>query len=270
MELVKERKSVKLLILCMVAILSIFVLAKITTSNEFYANSIASLDEKRTTVMELTAASTAVSAAITLLPGDVATPIAEKLADLSTYFLVVICAIYLEKFLLSVTGYVTFVILIPIACACLAINLWANQKVLKEIALRLCVFGMAIVLIIPASIKISNLIENTYDASIQTTLETAKQSIQEMEETTEAAQETEEKGFLLGLVSKVTEGISNTVTNVSEKVQHVLNNFIEALAVMLVTSCIIPVLVILFFVWISKLLLGINLDAWREHGFFTR
>ena len=40
------------------------------------------LAEKQETVLELTAASTAASAAITLLPGDTATPIAEKLAEI--------------------------------------------------------------------------------------------------------------------------------------------------------------------------------------------
>ena len=64
-------------------------------------------------MLELTAASTAASAAITLLPGDTATPIAEKLADLSGYFLIVLCAIFLEKYLLTITSYVSFTILIP-------------------------------------------------------------------------------------------------------------------------------------------------------------
>lgn len=39
----------------------------------------AALEEKQTTVLELSAASAAASAAITLIPGDVATPIADKL-----------------------------------------------------------------------------------------------------------------------------------------------------------------------------------------------
>ncbi len=56
---------------------------------------------KKTTALELTAAATAASAAITLIPGDAGTPIADKLADLSSYFLIVVCAIYLEK----ISGY---------------------------------------------------------------------------------------------------------------------------------------------------------------------
>ena len=39
----------------------------------------------------------------------------------------------------------------------------------------------------------------------------------------------------------------------------VLNRFLEALAVMLVTTCLIPILVLLFFVWLVKLILGVEL-----------
>ena len=75
------------------ALASIFGVAKLTTDPAFYQKSIAALEEKQETVLELTAASTAASAAITLLPGDTATPIADKLADLSGYFLIVRCGI---------------------------------------------------------------------------------------------------------------------------------------------------------------------------------
>ncbi len=84
------------------ALASIFGVAKLTTDPAFYQKSIAALEEKQETVLELTAASTAASAAITLLPGDTATPIADKLADLSGYFLIVLCAIFLEKYLLTI------------------------------------------------------------------------------------------------------------------------------------------------------------------------
>ena len=45
-----------------------------------------------------------------------------------------------------------------------------------------------------------------------------------------------------------------------QNVENVLNNFIEALAILLVTSCLIPILVLIFFVWLVKMLLGLNID----------
>ena len=76
MENEKQKKILFALIPIVIALLSFFVIARFTSSTEFNAKTIQSLDDKKTTVMELAAASTAASAAITLIPGDVGTPIA--------------------------------------------------------------------------------------------------------------------------------------------------------------------------------------------------
>ena len=91
----------KIAALLLLGVLSFCWAAPFMTQPEIYQRSIDSLQAKQETVLELTAASTAASAAITLLPGDTATPIADKLADLSGYFLIVLCAIFLEKYLPS-------------------------------------------------------------------------------------------------------------------------------------------------------------------------
>lgn len=257
MKYFEKRTLLLAIILLILALLSATVVSKVASSTEFHQASLEALDENQTTVMELAAASTAASAAITLIPGDVATPIAEKLADLSSYFLLVLCAIYLEKYLLTVTGYAAFHILIPIACVCGSLFVFLRWNILREIAKRLAIFSIAIFLVIPASLKISALIEETYSASIEQTLETAKQATTEIESSADG--EETEQGLLSGWLSKVTDGISDVATGVSEKVGDLLNDLIEALAVMLVTSCVIPILVLLFFVWIIKILIGIEI-----------
>ena len=79
-----KQKCISAAVLLLVAILSITVVGKYVSAPENHQKTIASLDEKKQTVMELTAASTVTSALITLLPGDTATPIAEKMADVAS------------------------------------------------------------------------------------------------------------------------------------------------------------------------------------------
>ncbi len=246
--------------LILAALLSVFVLTKYATSPESHRATIEALEDKRTTVMELTAASTAASAAITLLPGDAATPIADKLADLSTYFLLVLCAIYLEKYLVIITGYASFLFLIPAACGLLAVDTFRRSGVLRSISLRLLALAAAIFLVVPASVQASNLIEAVYDSSIQSTLDSARETTEAIEDQTEGAEES--GGLLSGLLSTVKGGVSGAV----DAAENVLNRFIEALAVMIVTSCVIPILVLFFFVWVIKLILGVELPPIRrEH-----
>ena len=275
MENEKQKKILFALIPIVIALLSFFVIARFTSSTEFNAKTIQSLDDKKTPVMELAAASTAASAAITLIPGDVGTPIANKLADLSSYFLIVLCAIYLEKYLVTITGYAAFKILVPIACVFFSGYLLWRKEILRVVAQKFLLFGLAVYLVIPASVKVADMIETTYASSIESTIETAKQTTDEIESETGESGQVDDKssneksqsdsdsdskenagGFFSGLFNKVQEGVSTATANV----ENVLNNFIEALAILLVTSCLIPILVLIFFVWLVKMLLGLNID----------
>lgn len=265
----KYRKILFVILPLIIALLSFFVVARYTSSPEFNKKTIQSLDDKKTTVMELTAASTAASAAISLIPGDGGTPIAEKLADLSSYFLVVICAIYLEKYLVTITGYAAFSILIPLACVLFSAYFLWNRDGFRILAEKLLLFGLAVYLVIPASVKVADMIDATYQSSIESTIDSAKQATDEIESETDTEESTNgssndtkstvKKGLLSGIVSKVEE----TVSGAAKNVENVLNRFIEALAVMLVTSCLIPILVLVFFVWLVKMILGVDLDL---HG----
>ena len=78
--------------------------------------------------MKLTAASTAASAAVSALPGDTGSAIAEKLADLTSDFLIVLCAIMLEKYLLTITGYAVFRFILPAVCVLLIVRQFRAAK----------------------------------------------------------------------------------------------------------------------------------------------
>ena len=261
-ELLKE-KALFIVLPLLAALLSMFVLSGFFSSPETHRATLAALEEKQTTVLELSAASAAASAAVTLIPGDVATPIADKLADLSSHFLLVLCAIFLEKYLLTITGTVSFTFLIPISCVLYTLSHLSAWKSLRTLAVKLFLFSVLIVAIISISTGISNLIEDTYQASIEATIETAREAAQDLEDGAEAEEtgSEEDKGFWSGVVSAVTEGVSGAVSGVTEKVGGMVNRFLEALAVMLVTCCVIPVLVLLSFVWLAKVLLSVDLPV---------
>ena len=289
-----------------VALISFFPIGKMATDPARYAKTIAALDEKKKTVMELTAASTASSAAITLIPGDVATPLADKLADISGYFVIVICALYLEKYLLTILGLVAFRFMIPAACVILSVGILQKRPAEKEntikLAIKVAMFGLALFLVVPASVKASDMISATYQDSIDNTLEQARKSAEELEaekngaekgtsgETDDASDGTAaavgekavtagEKAVTAGEAAAEKaeesqswwESIVNGAKNIAgdaksaaagllDEFQQTLNHLIEALAVMIVTSCLIPILVILFFVWIIRTLLSVDIN----------
>lgn len=299
---INKQKCIMAVVLLLIAILSITGIGKYASAPENHQKTIASLDEKKQTVMELTAASTVTSALITLLPGDTATPIAEKMADVSGYLLVVLCAIYLEKYLVTITGYVAFTYLIPIACGLWILNLFFENATVRKLATKLAVFGIAIFLVVPASVKISDLIGDTYQAQIQETIDEAKNTQNILENSDlgndtdatdasgtgaagSATQNPQEKdnstsGSVTNIfdwakdaISSAQESVSNVVDNVVisseelvQKVENSLNHFIEAVAVMIITSCVIPMLVLLLFFWMVKIVLDVDLSGVKIKG----
>lgn len=285
-----KKKCILLATWLLIGILSFTVVGKYAAAPESHQATITSLDEKKNTVLELTMAATATSAVITLLPGDIGTPIAEKVADLSGYLLIVLCAIFLEKYLVTITGYAAFKIFIPAACVLFATNLFVSNRSLDRLARKLLVFGICIFLVVPSSVKISDLIEHTYQAQIEATLEEAKGTEQLLENSVEAeasdntaestvsgnqtsqSQQTAENSNLWqkakDALSSAKESVASVVENVTisseelvRKVETSLSHFVEAVAVMLITSCVIPLLVLFVFFWLIKILVDVDFSS---------
>ena len=104
--------------------------------------------------------------AVAAVPGDATTPVAEQISELTTPLLIVVSAIYLEKFLLTSLGYISFDFLIPIACILLCIYVFYRKEILKTMAVKLFVFAIASFLIIPVSVRVTTLMETTFEESI--------------------------------------------------------------------------------------------------------
>ena len=132
------------LVLFVVAFLSINVFSKAASNPENHTKTIESLDEKKADVLKLTAASAAASAAIAAIPGDATTPVANKLADLTSYFMIILMVVFLEKYLVTLTGYAAFTILIPAACILLGIGICLNRTFFKMLAIKMAAFALVI------------------------------------------------------------------------------------------------------------------------------
>ena len=250
-------------LLVVLGLVSAFPLRAVFSSPDTYATSIATLDDKKNNVLGMVAASTGASAAITAIPDDVGTPIADKLMDLSTNLMLVLAVIYLEKYLLTVFGFAAFGILIPAALACFVISLvlYCRSTLSGSFALvarKLLVLALVLWVTVPAGVAVTNMIDQTYEISYAT------ESVEGVEAEAEAEEGTEEGGSPIDFIISIPEKIADAATGVADEMLSQVNRLIEGVAVMIVTSCIIPILVLLFFLWMANLLLGINVDAPRR------
>ena len=234
------RKIMVAALLILLAVIFITKVAPWAGDPANHTHSIEQTDEKIQSVIALSGGAAATSATLSILPGDACTPLAEELAELTKYFLLILSALYLEKLLISLSGYISFSFLIPAACLMLCGAVLTGRKAFGRNALKIAAVALIIFAIVPASVKISDMV-------YQTQANQVNETINEYNE----LDLTEESG---GFLSELTTLTTGTV----DKVTSFVDNLLESLAVMIVTSCLIPILVVVFLVWMVKVIFSAN------------
>lgn len=257
MEMEISSNSKKLIITLVLVVLGIFMFTKMASSTyleQMNQDIISSLDQKKVTVMKLAASSTAASTAVTLIPGDVGSPLAENLADISDYLLIIIIAIWLQKYLIAIAGAISFKVFFPATCLLLIFYIFSKKDIFIRIALKLALFGLMIFAIVPTSVSISNHIEATYQSSIQ---ETITKTEKENKRIDSKLQKSDKKFNIKNILDRVNGEKSKLINNMENS----LSNMIDAVAVMIVTTCLIPVLVLMAFIWLTNMIFGISINT---------
>jgi hypothetical protein len=242
-------------ILALAIVLSCTIVGNKMTDPATYTHTIEVLDENRGIVLGLSAASAAASAAISALPDDTCSPLAQEISEFSSWFLLILSVLYLEKYLLTIFGGVACYLLIPIGCGALLINCFFPRGILQNLGTRLLALSAALLLVIPTSIWISDQINDIYSESIEITMQSASAVTDNL--IGDIADENQENTTVIDEAKALLGDLSGSVATVTEQFRNILNRFTEATAVMIVTTCLIPILVILFFSWIVKALFNI-------------
>lgn len=221
-----------------------------------YSHIIEVLDDNRATVLKLTAASAAASAAVSALPDDVCSPLAQEISEFTTYFMLILSVLYLEKYLLTIFGAVACYLLVPAGCSALLVNCFFPKATLQSIGTKLLIFGAALLLVIPSSVWVSDQINAIYAESIELSVDAATAVSENL--IGDATGEDEENTTVIDEAKALLGDLSGSVAGVVDQFKNLLNRFIEAAAIKIVTTCLIPVLVIVFYVWIVKMLFNVQ------------
>lgn len=272
----EDKKTLKWIgvILCIVfALTSFFIAGKWATSVDTYKNVTETLDGLQKKSLEMTSAAAGFATVTAAVPGDATTPIADKLADIAGYLVIVYVALIAEKYLLTLTGFAAFKILLPIGFLLIAIGIFCRRDwkdFTYQMAVKSITLGILLWCLVPTSVWISNWIDNIYGSysTGSDLLTDSKSALGETETETEAATETENDGFSIG---KIFSGFADKLSDVgqvaTEKVDEItefMNQLIESVAVMIVTTCVIPILVIMVFAWILKMITGLRLPVTKK------
>lgn len=256
--------------LVVLALLSGFVARPHFADTKTWDSTIEVIDQKKGNVLALTTSCVALSAGITALPGDTGTPVAEQLAQLSGNLGIVLAVLYLEKYLLTILWSVGLGILIPFALVLFAVSLgihgrWSTSAVLRRVATRVLVVAMIGMALVPASVWVSQKVDKTYQVSIEQAEQKATSAAEASSSKSEKKSEAKTDKNVL---EQLTEGASSLLTSVTDSAKSMtdevvqqVTDLIEGVIVMIVTSCVIPLLVLAAFLWLGHTLLGIDISG---------
>ena len=213
-----------------------------------------SIDNKIDVTLELSSGAAAASLAVSALPGDTATPISDKLAEFGSGFLLVLCVLYFEKSMFSVIVFILFFLGIPLVLACiLAYQRWADRRLLRLAAFAMIV-SLFIGLVIPVSQFLSDIVYVSQQSIVQDTIQSSEdlslEIVEGKEETVESGEEEQEDG---NLVQKLYTTVSSMSGKMVSKAKHMITGFLQSLALMIVTACVIPIVILLAFLWLIKI-----------------
>lgn len=265
-----ERRPLQIgfiVLLIVAALVSEFALRPHFEQVETWGSTIEVIDAKKTNVLALTTSSLALSAAITAIPDDAGTPVAEQLSQLAGNLGIVLAVLYLEKYLLTILSFLSFGVLIPIVCVLFTISLGihgrlSTSRVLRVLGMRVLIVAAIALTVVPASVWVTQRVDETYQVSIAQ--EEAKAKAEAEESKSKSKQKQENKSFLDQLVdgaAQLGSALSSGVQSLTDSVITQATNLIEGAIVMIVTSCLIPLLVLAAFLWMGHALLGIDVSA---------
>ncbi len=243
----KSKWVVKLLLPVFVAVLSLFVLSEKIPQTQFVQTSLESVEKSQTTVMEFAGATLATSIAISALPDDFASPLAESLADMNKYFIFILMVLFVERLILKQGIRLAFALIIPIGCILYAIGYAVKKDFFVSFGKKIGILGLAVFLVIPCSTHITECVADEYLAYVDETIsdtKTGSDTINEVMSNEGSDQTIFEK--LSGAFQTAIQGVKDLLAYFNNMIKKCINS----IAIMIVTNFVLPLINLFFFKWL--------------------
>lgn len=255
-------KLAKCLVAVFVIVFSVFVLSVKVPDTKLMQDTKASINESTETVMEFSGATMAASLALSAFPNDFATPLAGTLSDLNTYFIFIFAVLFVEKLLVIEGVKIAFVYIIPAACALYILYEVFGKEFFKNFAAKLLVLGLAVVFVIPLSTHFTEIVCADYLAYVDETIAEANAGADKVNEVMVSNEEE------TTIFDKLSEAFQTAVQGMSDLLtyfENVIKRCVNSIAIMIVTSFVLPLLTMFLFRWLLNELFAWNLPKPQIH-----
>lgn len=273
-------KNIAAIALCVIiGLLSCMAGAPRFENENTYTKTVETLDMVKGNAALLTTSTAAAATVAAAVPGDVTTPLANKIVDIAGYTVIVYVAIVAEKYLLLTVGGFTFRYVIPVVCVIMALYFLMRALgheikglgALKNIALKLASVFLILWLVVPASAYVQQNIYDNYNTSREKRLEELNEKYlsDDAAEILNGKTVKEEKQSILdkisgnldkisGKINKAKEVLKNGSKAAVEYLKTYLDLVLEWAAVLIAITVVIPIAMAFIALFVVKQIFNLN------------
>lgn len=248
-------KYTKIMAVIFAMIISIFVLSSKVPEMKFMKDTIAAIENNEETVAKFGGATIATSVAISALPNDFATPLAESLAGMNKYFVFILIILFVEKLVITVGVPLTFQYVFPIAGGLYLISRIFKKDMVGQFAVKVLALGLAIVLVIPCS---TYFIENVGEKYLNYVDETIAETNLGADKINGVLEQTDADESFFDKLEGVFSVAMESVTDLLDYFKNLVNKCINSIAILIVSTFLTPIVTFVFFRWLLKELFSIT------------
>lgn len=266
-------KNIAAITLCVIiGLLSCMAGAPRFENENTYTKTVETLDMVKGNAALLTTSTAAAATVAAAVPGDVTTPLANKIVDIAGYTVIVYVAIVAEKYLLLTVGGFTFRYVIPVVCVIMALYFLMRALgheikglgALKNIALKVASVFLILWLVVPASAYVQQNIYDNYNTSREKRLEELNEKYlsDDAAEILKGKTVKEEKRSILdkisGKINKAKEVLKNGSKAAVEYLKTYLDLVLEWAAVLIAITVVIPIAMAFIALFVVKQIFNLN------------
>lgn len=240
-----------------IIVLSTCVLFYKVPEMEFMQETVKSLEESQNTITAFSGTTIATSVAISALPDDFATPLANTISDLNIYLIFMLIVVFVEKLIVLEGTKISLALIIPIACVLHIAYVWTTKEVCKQFARKFMILGVSVVLVIPISTHFTEIVCADYMTYVDETIAETQAGADKINE---AMTEDSNKSIF----DKLSDAFETAIQGIKDLLtyfQNVVKKCVNSVAIMIVTTFVLPLLILILFRWLLKELFALNIPA---------
>ena len=164
----------------------------------------------------------------------------------------------MEKLIVVEGMKLSFVYIIPFACSLYILSVLSGKAIFKVFASKLMILGLAVVLVIPLSTHFTEKVCEDYLVYVDETISEANDGAEKVNGVMTSGDEG------ATVFEKLTDAFKTAVQGISDLLtyfENVLKRCVNSIAIMIVTTFVMPMIVLLLFRWLLKELFSLSMPA---------